>query len=272
MPQKFSNGARGELQSSITNASTSLTLSTGGATFPVASTGAVAVTAATASDWFKAVLDDGTNYEIVYVRTHANGGAVFSDILRGQEGTTARAFNAGTVLGLRQTAADANDAFTHSNSTGNPHNTSKADVGLGNVDNTSDANKPVSTPQANALALKAGLNSNNLFTKKQNVGVNPLTDAATIAVDAGLSNNHKVTLGGNRTLANPTNLVEGDILNFRIQQDATGNRVLSYGSMYKSATGNSATLILSTAPNAIDFMSCYYDGTNLLCSLGKAYA
>lgn len=31
----------------------------------------------------------------------------------------------------------------------------KADVGLGNVDNTSDANKPVSTVQATAIALKA---------------------------------------------------------------------------------------------------------------------
>lgn len=35
----------------------------------------------------------------------------------------------------------------------------KADVGLGNVDNTSDANKPVSTAQTTALALKAPLAS-----------------------------------------------------------------------------------------------------------------
>lgn len=33
----------------------------------------------------------------------------------------------------------------------------KADVGLGNVDNTSDVNKPVSTAQAAAIALKAAL-------------------------------------------------------------------------------------------------------------------
>lgn len=36
----------------------------------------------------------------------------------------------------------------------------KADVGLGNVDNTSDANKPVSTAQQTALDGKQGLNSN----------------------------------------------------------------------------------------------------------------
>lgn len=35
----------------------------------------------------------------------------------------------------------------------------KEDIGLGNVDNTSDANKPVSTPQTNALALKLNISA-----------------------------------------------------------------------------------------------------------------
>lgn len=39
--------------------------------------------------------------------------------------------------------------------TGNPHGTTKSDLGLGNVDNTSDVNKPISTATQNALALKA---------------------------------------------------------------------------------------------------------------------
>lgn len=37
----------------------------------------------------------------------------------------------------------------------NPHNVTKVQVGLGNVDNTSDANKPISTATQNALNLKA---------------------------------------------------------------------------------------------------------------------
>jgi hypothetical protein len=41
----------------------------------------------------------------------------------------------------------------------NPHDVSKADVGLGNADNTSDASKPISTLTAAALALKASLAS-----------------------------------------------------------------------------------------------------------------
>lgn len=49
----------------------------------------------------------------------------------------------------------ANDNFTelyaHAASTANPHSVTKAQVGLGNVDNTSDANKPVSTAQQAAI-------------------------------------------------------------------------------------------------------------------------
>ena len=49
------------------------------------------------------------------------------------------------------------NAYTHSQATGNPHNTTKADIGLGNVDNTSDLNKPISTATQNALNTKANI-------------------------------------------------------------------------------------------------------------------
>jgi hypothetical protein len=42
-------------------------------------------------------------------------------------------------------------AYDHSQAAGNPHGTTKSDVGLGNVDNTSDANKPISTATQTAL-------------------------------------------------------------------------------------------------------------------------
>ncbi len=52
------------------------------------------------------------------------------------------------------------DLITHEQDTNNPHNVTKAQVGLGNVDNTSDADKPVSTAQAAALdALESKLQS-----------------------------------------------------------------------------------------------------------------
>lgn len=46
---------------------------------------------------------------------------------------------------------------THIDSTSNPHSVTKTQVGLGNADNTSDANKPVSTAQQTALNAKADL-------------------------------------------------------------------------------------------------------------------
>ena len=49
-------------------------------------------------------------------------------------------------------------ADDHAKDNGNPHNVTKEQVGLGNVDNTSDMDKPVSTLQAEAIkdAKKAG--------------------------------------------------------------------------------------------------------------------
>ena len=46
----------------------------------------------------------------------------------------------------------------------NPHNTDKSDVGLGNVDNTSDVNKPVSTAQETALNSKVSIATDQTIT------------------------------------------------------------------------------------------------------------
>lgn len=48
-------------------------------------------------------------------------------------------------------------AYDHSQTIGNPHGTTKGDIGLGNVDNTSDANKPISTATQTALNGKENI-------------------------------------------------------------------------------------------------------------------
>jgi hypothetical protein len=106
MAQQFTNNARTTLASTINDIATSLTIQAGAADlFPVANvnTGSIPST----NNWFKATLQDVSgNVEIIYVRTRTAGSAVFSNVLRGQEGTTARSFVAGAVVGLRITAAD----------------------------------------------------------------------------------------------------------------------------------------------------------------------
>lgn len=103
-----------------------------------------------------------------------------------------------------------------------------------------------------------------LINKKQT-----LSDASTISWDADSGVNARVVLGGNRTLANPTNLADGDVLNLRIVQDATGSRTLSYGTKYKWAGGTAP--VLTTTANAVDFLSCQYDASadTLVCVLSK---
>ena len=50
---------------------------------------------------------------------------------------------------------------THINNKSNPHKVTKDQVGLGNVDNTSDANKPISTATQNALNSKFNASDGN---------------------------------------------------------------------------------------------------------------
>ena len=49
------------------------------------------------------------------------------------------------------------EVTAHKNDKNNPHNVTKSQVGLSNVDNTSDANKPISTATQNALNTKANI-------------------------------------------------------------------------------------------------------------------
>jgi hypothetical protein len=93
------------------------------------------------------------------------------------------------------------------------------------------------------------------FTAAQRGEVTTLTDAATVAVDFADSNNFTVTLGGNRTLGNPTNQVAGQSGVIVITQDATGSRTLAYNSVWKFPGGTAPTL--TTTANAVDVL-CYY--------------
>lgn len=112
----------------------------------------------------------------------------------------------------------------------------------------------------------------NVFTKAQTVTPVALTDAASIATDASLSNTFTVTLGGNRTLANPTNMTNGCIYNWRVKQDGTGSRTLAYGSKFKWPGGTAPTL--TTTASATDFISGQYfsDTDTILCTSLKGFA
>lgn len=89
-----------------------------------------------------------------------------------------------------------------------------------------------------------------------------LTDQNVIAWNAGDSPRAKVTLGGNRTIAAPTNATAGQRVTLRVIQDATGSRTLTWNNAFVWRSGSAPTL--STAANASDVFIFYYDGTNFV--------
>lgn len=88
-----------------------------------------------------------------------------------------------------------------------------------------------------------------------------LTDAATIAVDASLGNDFRVTLGGNRTMGVPSNPVDGEKVTFQVTQDGTGSRTLTWptGSSGNYAFGSGTAPALSTAAGALDVVAFVYN-------------
>lgn len=94
--QKFANNAWGKLASSITSTDTIINLTPGhGARFPTLAAG----------DYFDATLIDASkNLERIRVTARANDQLT---VIRGQDGTTARAYSAGDLLELRWGNSDA---------------------------------------------------------------------------------------------------------------------------------------------------------------------
>jgi hypothetical protein len=88
------------------------------------------------------------------------------------------------------------------------------------------------------------------ITKAAKADIGTLTDGATITPDFDANQNFSVTLGGNRTLANPSNIDAGQTGSIFVVQDGTGSRTLSFGSYWKFAGGTAPTL--STAAGSVD--------------------
>jgi len=93
------------------------------------------------------------------------------------------------------------------------------------------------------------------FTAAQRGSISALTDGATIPPDFAVANNFSVTLGGNRTLANPTNLTAGQSGVIVISQDSSGSRTASFGGYWKFPGGTAPTL--TTTASAKDVL-CYF--------------
>lgn len=215
------------------------TANTGAATLNINGLGAVTIkmykgndlaTGAIEAGQYVLCVHDGTNFQLL----SANG-QLISD-------TAIYDTNGNEVIKTPATASAVNEITATNAATGNKPTVSATgddtDIGM----------------------LVKGKGSKGVEIKKIVPTAFTLTDAATVAVDAALGTLAILTMAGDRTIANPTNLVEdGQLLVFRLIQDATGTRVPSWDTKYKFGASGAPTL--STAANKIDYVAFRYNAT-----------
>lgn len=117
-------------------------------------------------------------------------------------------------------------------------------------------------------AFDANTAKTNIFqswNKSQYITTSTLIYGINVSWDLSTTQVASLTLTGNATLDNPTNMFDGMTAILRIKQDAIGSRTLLYGTAYKWPGGTAPTL--STAANAVDIITFTSDGTNMYGSL-----
>ena len=87
-----------------------------------------------------------------------------------------------------------------------------------------------------------------------------LTETATIAVDASLGNDYRVTLNGNRTMGTPSNPTDGQKIVFQVTQGSGGSFMITWGSGYGFSSGL-AQPTLSTAAGQTDLLEFVYNAS-----------
>lgn len=137
-----------------------------------------------------------------------------------------------------------NNLTTHISNKSNPHSVTKVQVGLGNVDNTSDADKPISTATQNALNSKFNASDGNAL--KQRVDNIPELIATDITVD---SNNDSVNISLDKV-----SIVDGT---------SSGTTI-----NINSATTSKAGILVPTDKSKIDKIITNGNGTKYLSDDG----
>lgn len=134
---------------------------------------------------------------------------------------------------------------THINNKSNPHEVNKAQVGLGNVDNTSDANKPISTATQNALNSKFNASDGNAL--KQTIESMP---------------NLVVTEG---RLSHKNNRISLSLIQQNLKDQANTDSILL---TFNPATDSTAGIILPSDKTKIDKIITNGNGTKYLSDNG----
>ena len=132
----------------------------------------------------------------------------------------------------------------------------------GNLNVTGNSNF---TGVVNCNGVSTNFNSNTSFSgtisvASANILSQTLTDSSTISWDTSSGQIATVTLGGNRTMAAPSNLKIGNYI-LHVIQDSIGSRTISWNSVFKWPAGIAP--VLTTNANSRDVIMFMSDGTNM---------
>lgn len=178
---------------------------------------AVSGTLATTADW-QSLIDDVASALTQSVSKDGQTVMTGSLNMGGFNLTNVASAAITTITGATLTTPTINGGTINSPLINTPTGIVKGDVGLGNVDNTSDANKPVSTATQTALNLKqdldadltaiAGLASNGLIAR---TGAGTAS-VRTLTAGAGVTITNGDGVSGNPTIAVAGGVGLGDVL------------------------------------------------------------
>lgn len=218
-----------------------------------------------ASSWYTTT-NNASNWDTAYGwGNHASAGYLTSQISHADvvvdgdftsQGIMLRGASSGTYSILTDNSANWNTAYSWGNHASAGYLTSIT----GLMVTSALGYTPYNSTNPSGFITSASLSSYMLLSGGTFTGAiieQPviLTDAATIAVNATLGNIFDVTLGGNRILGNPTGAVDGQKLIFRVAQDGSGNRTLSFDTKYANTVYVTA---LSTGASKIDHIGVIY--------------
>jgi hypothetical protein len=180
------------------------------------------------------------------IQTQINAKAADSDLTTHTGATEAHGAT-GAVVGTTNTQTLTNKTLT-SPVINTPTGITKSDIGLANVDNTSDANKPVSTATQTALDAKLAL-AGGTMSGEIAMGTNKITGlgAPTNANDAAT----KTYVDGVIT-----NLVDGapDLLNTLNELAAAINDDANYSTTLTTALGNKQDKVAGVSDTEIGYL------------------
>jgi len=188
----------------------------------------------------------GANGKYLQADSTATNGVAWADVAVADDSIT-QAKIADDAVGADQLAANA--VVNASIASGAAIDATK--IADGSV--TSAEFQYINTLSSNAqtqIDAKAAVGNANTWTAGQRGEITALSDGSTITIDMADSNNFSVTLGGNRTFANPSNDTAGQSGSIFITQDGSGSRTASWDSDWDFAGGTAPTL--TTTAGAVD--------------------